>query len=488
MSGLKGRFLDELEDSLGIVDVGERNSVCKVVDTASKVAGIYYYNQANVSYERLPTGHFKIADSYTYAEELEVRQLANLGELSLDYVPNWSTHQSAKPFLKQYAILDAIINSKHKNIVLAIGRQFGKTWIGAMAALYYALNFDDFVIIWVVPNHAHIKKVLKDFEKYLDGGPAHIMNKSSGNQVIEFSSNRSRIEFRQTHASITTRGNTADIVIVDEAAFIPSDAYHKVVAPLTLVKGRKRIFLSSPFGKNWFYDLYLQAENTETSTISFTAKTEDNPMIALSEIKMAELTAPSEAFRQEYLAEFLDDGGSVFGGVHDFIIDVMRPEITPKLYAGIDYGKSNDYTVLTVLNSRGEMVDMHRFQLQDWTLINNKLHELLKQYEWPATYVETNGVGAVADYLLKNAEIKRRIWGWNTSAKSKEKMIQDLQMDLSNGQVKITNNDILIQEMNMFNFDIIAGHMRYRARPGHHDDCVMSLALANQARRLLHRV
>jgi len=261
-----------------------------------------------------------------------------------------------------------------------------------------------------------------------------------------------------------------------------------VVAPLTLVKGRKRIFLSSPFGKNWFYDLYLQGENTETSTICFTAKTADNPMVPVSEIKMAELTAPKEAFRQEYLAEFVDDGGSVFGGVDAFIIDVMRPEITPKLYAGIDYGKSNDYTVLTVLNSRGEMVDMHRFQLPDWTLINKKLHDLLKEYNWPATYVETNGVGAVADYLLQSADVKRRIWGWNTSAQSKEQMIQDLQMDLSNGQVKITNNAILIQEMNMFNFDIIGGHMRYRARTGHHDDCVMSLALANQARRLLHRV
>ena len=273
-------------------------------------------------------------------------------------------------------------------------------------------------------------------------------------------------------------------VFIDEAAFIDEEAYTKVLMPLTAIKGRKRIYMSSPAGKNWFYQLYLKGQDTEASTIAFTARTADNPLVAASEIELAEKMSPSDAFKQEYLAEFLEDGGAVFRGVPGCIIDVVQPEITKRMYAGIDYGKSNDFTVLTLLNGRGEMVDMHRFQAPEWDDINKKLIGLLKEYPNVKCYVETNGVGSVASYLIKESP-KQSIWPWNTNAKSKEKLIQDLQMDLGNGQVKITNNPTLIQEMNMFSFDIVGGHFRYGARAGYHDDCVISLALANQARRNL---
>ena len=50
--------------------------------------------------------------------------------------------------------------------------------------------------------------------------------------------------------------------------------------------------------------------------------------------------------------------------------------------------------------------------------------------------------------------------------------------DLEQGKVKV--NDITANEMNVFEYKISqSGHIKYEAQSGFHDDCIMSLAMAN---------
>lgn len=58
------------------------------------------------------------------------------------------------------------------------------------------------------------------------------------------------------------RGYTADIIIIDEAAYIerPRDVFAAIAPTLTRNKDAELVIASTPAGKaSWYYDMYLQA-------------------------------------------------------------------------------------------------------------------------------------------------------------------------------------------------------------------------------------
>ncbi|MFN5251411.1 MAG: hypothetical protein ACK5DE_10200, partial [Bacteroidota bacterium] len=72
-------------------------------------------------------------------------------------------------------------------------------------------------------------------------------------------------------------------------------------------------FISTPSGRNWFYDVYklgLSEEDEEWKAWHFT--TQDNETIDPKEIEAAKRTLSSFAFKQEYLSSFDNAGADVF--------------------------------------------------------------------------------------------------------------------------------------------------------------------------------
>ena len=57
-------------------------------------------------------------------------------------------------------------------------------------------------------------------------------------------------------------GEELDLLIIDEAANISQKIWFDYLLPTTASKTRqgKTIFISTPRGKNWFYDLYIKAK------------------------------------------------------------------------------------------------------------------------------------------------------------------------------------------------------------------------------------
>ena len=100
----------------------------------------------------------------------------------------------------------------------------------------------------------------------------------------------------------------------------------------------------------------------------------DNPYYDLNEIEDAKKTLPESIFRQEYEAEFIDDGGSVFENItqlstiNEFIVNKRSGE---RYFAGLDLARQNDYTVLTIINQRKEVVYVYRANKKSWESIVN---------------------------------------------------------------------------------------------------------------------
>jgi len=244
-----------------------------------------------------------------------------------------------------------------------------------------------------------------------------------------------------------------------------------------LVKGKKVLLISTPKGKNHFYQVFnLQEENPQYR--SFTMTSYHNPLINPSEIDDARKTLPDHVFRQEYMAEFLDGGASVFGELN--INDA--PENLYKHYAGLDVGRADDYTVLTIYNERGQMVFIERWRQMEWTNIVNHVVKHLNRFK-PQLLVEVNGVGdPILDLVRRQYKIGR-VEPFVTTSKSKQDIIEELIVANSNADVSFLNEAWLINELKMLTWEYNpkTRSVRYAAPAGFHDDGVMGSAIGYHA-------
>jgi len=125
--------------------------------------------------------------------------------------------------------------------------------------------------------------------------------------------NGARIYVRGADRPDTLRGVSLTYAVLDEVADIKPEAWEQVIrASLSDKKGRA-IFIGTPRGRNWFYDLFNLGKNeTDADWKSWHFTTKDNPMIDPDEIESAKKTLSSFSFKQEYMASFDTAGSDVF--------------------------------------------------------------------------------------------------------------------------------------------------------------------------------
>jgi len=81
------------------------------------------------------------------------------------------------------------------------------------------------------------------------------------------------------------------------------------------------LLVSTPKGRNWFYDLYTRGlDPLETDYASLTFPSNASPYFPEREWEEARRTLPEDVFRQEYEAEFLEDSAGVFRNIEGCLI------------------------------------------------------------------------------------------------------------------------------------------------------------------------
>lgn len=181
-------------------------------------------------------------------------------------------------------------------------------------------------------------------------------------------------------------------------------------------------------------------------------------------------------------------------------VRIYHPPLAREKYSiGVDTssGESSDYTVITVLDSAGVEVANWR-KKADENLISTVLYNLALAYNQAVIAIEITEMGRVVlrkiredynypHYLLyrdmtKAEKVKGQNlkFGWFTTGESRSRMLFELRSALYAGEVSISTINTIDE---MLHFTLVDG--KYQAQAGHHDDCIMSLAVAYQA--LLYR-
>ena len=385
-----------------------------------------------------------------------------------------STIKGYKPHSKQKEIHNSIINESYKYYILNIGRQFGKTMLGINQMLYWAINHKGCNIAWVTPIYKQSKKVFDEMEKVTKSSGLFEYNRSD----LTISGFNSQIQFFSGERPDNIRGNTFDYLIVDEMAFTRPELWSEVLSATVLVKGKKVIFISTPKGKNHFYQLSLQP-NYDNRYKYFHYSSYDNPMIDSEDLEERKRSLPKHIFEQEYLAKFIDNASGLFKNVDSCVIKTA--ERTQKLFGGLDIGRADDYTVLTILNKNYQMVYVQRWRQQEWSKIIDEVATKIREYN-AEIFVEVNNQGDVFFEMLQN-KVYNNVQPYVTTTATKPIMIEDLAVHFENKDIGILNENWLVDELNAFTYiyNEKTRRVQYGAPQGVHDDGVMSLALAVQS-------
>lgn len=384
-------------------------------------------------------------------------------------------------FKRQEEIVKSILGSKARYIALNASRQFSKSTILENVLMYRALNEKKIKCLYITPTYSLSKIVMnKLYANLVESKSVKSFNKSDN--LITFV-NGSEIYFRSGTNPDNIRGLSVQYVFIDESAFMLDDVW-QVTRPTMAVLGKQCLMASTPRGKQgFFYQSCQMGEAGDENYLYLYGHYRDNPFYNITDVEQAKLVLPYNVYQQEYEAEFLDDGGSVFQNVNMCQdIHTYKGYLNEGPYSiGIDLGRQSDFTVVTVLNRMNEVVDVLRINQKDWSVIIGEINSILRKYPNASIYCETNGIGDVVFDLLKKSN--NNIRPFLTTNESKNEIIEELILAFQLVNIHIPNKDLypaLHQELNTYTFTYSPKTRRiiYSAITGFHDDCVMSLAIA----------
>jgi predicted phage terminase large subunit-like protein len=195
--------------------------------------------------------------------------------------------------------------------VIAAGRRCGKSRLAATMLIIEGLRCPQgSAVLYVSPTMGQSRQIVWDL--LLDLGREVIQTSNVNNLDITLI-NGARIYVRGADRPDTLRGVSLTFAVLDEVADIKPQAWEQVIRASLSDKKGKAIFIGTPKGRNWFYDLWnLGQEGDDKDWKSWHFTTKDNPLIDRDEIESAKKTLSSFAFKQEYLASFSNAGSDVF--------------------------------------------------------------------------------------------------------------------------------------------------------------------------------
>ena len=368
-----------------------------------------------------------------------------------------------------------------------IGRRGGKTEFALNELIKEAIRIPG--LYWYVgPSYKQAKSIawvrLKNLLK-----PARDHWKFNENELYaENIHTGARIELKGADNEESLLGVGLKGVVMDESAMTKAIVWPRIIRPMLADAKGWAIFISTPKGMDWFYDLWMKGQDAnEKDWISWKYDTSINKYIDQEEIDAMKADMPERLFLQEVMAEFLDDSSGVFRGLKSCLAGELKVAIPGRFYTlGVDLAKSYDFTVLTVMDTvTRELVYFDRFNEISWKEQKTRILDIARTYNNALCVIDSTGIGDPIVEDLETSGVSLFYGndgkaGYQFTNKSKVKLINLLSIAIEQRLITIPKSlNVLIEELRVFEYTIgVAGAIKYQAPEGKHDDCVISLALA----------
>lgn len=323
---------------------------------------------------------------------------------------------------------------------------------------------------WVAPFHSTAKIA---FTRCKSSIPAGMYEANDSDQTITLI-NGSVIWFKSGEKPDSLYGEDVYAAVIDEASRVREESWHAVRSTLTATRGPVRIIGNVKGRKNWVYKLARQAQSGRAnwSWSKLTAyDAVDAGLLKIDEINDAKESLPDHVFKELYLAEPSEDGSNPFDirAIQDCIGKLGEG---PAKSFGWDLAKSVDWTVGIGLNQERQVCHFSRFQ-QPW---HSTVIRIRSETGRVNALVDSTGVG---DPILEELQQGGgNFEGFKFSSASKQQLMEGLVTVIQQRKITIPEGPI-VDELMEFEYEYSRTGVKYSAPAGLHDDCVMSLALAN---------
>lgn len=394
-----------------------------------------------------------------------------------------------------------ILADPHPYIVLTCGRRFGKDHIAAIRVISHSFSYSsprgNKLYAWLNPVYnPQGKESFRVFLQFAQSANLvkHVINTPPMEVHLV---NGDRITFFSADQPDNLRGGQYDGIIVNEAGFMHNleELWAGPIAAMLLDRSGWAYIMGTPNGKNAFHKFYLRGL-TETTQHgkpnqwkSFRFPTYANPFIKKESIDQFRDDLPEDLFKQEYLAEFLDSGGTVFKGLSAMRLRSQGLSLLPQAdgcRVGADLGRYRDWTVLTALSPDHKVVGFDRFKDLTWDMVEQRIVSFMARYRGRLIIDVSNQGEGVAERIAARG-IPTEMVKYNNRVKAQQ--VTNLQLLIEQGVMFVPppsygvdpSHDISTMwiELESYGYEITpSGNFRYTAPLGKTDDAVTSLMLA----------
>lgn len=372
--------------------------------------------------------------------------------------------------------------------IIVKARQIGYSQVFALEALYAAIHEPECTILLVSRSqdlavnllrycyltHANLRDA-----PALDKENESEMGLTNGSRIKSIPANRS-----------TGRGFAARRVYLDEFAYADyAEHIYQSIVP-TLSQGGSLTIGSTPNGiGNLFHQLYQSGDGFVKWTVPWhqcpAYYTDDERERGIAHDQAAWYRQERPAFTErawnaEYECSFAGSGGAVFRFVKERATATeQHSAIEGHSYVmGCDWGKTNDFTVLTIIDMvTKELVALDRFNQIDYAVQLGRLQALYDRFRPIVILAEQNSIGMPIIEQLWRMDLP--VQPFVTSNSTKARIIEDLLLAFEQATIQILDDPILIAELQAFAVGKTSlGLPQYGAPSGMHDDTVIATALA----------
>ena len=296
--------------------------------------------------------------------------------------------------------------------VVGAGRRFGKSFLSINEMAKFA-RFPNQRIMYLAVTHRQAKTVIwEDLKTQLI--ERRWVKKINESEMQIWLVNGSTITVRSAETKDALRGGKYDFIVLDEVADMDKDVWYSILRPTLSDRRGHAMFIGSPKGRNWFYDLWLQGGKLD-DWASFQYTTLDGGNVPLEEIEAAKRDMDQRTFEQEYLAQFVNYAGVIFYAFDDENIE-EHPGIedyTP-LHIGMDFNRSPITAAIATRTEDG----LHFFdEIEIYSSNTNEMCEEIRArygfgrqiYVYPdatGKRLNTNSNGISDHIILHNAGFK----------------------------------------------------------------------------------
>ncbi len=378
-----------------------------------------------------------------------------------------------------------IISNPARFKMLNWHRKARKTTLAISNLIRYAATFNH-VYWYVSPSYSAAKRTVWDdpeiLPRLLPGwadDTATWFKKNETELRIYFPKSGGSIYFIGADRPDLMRGPNPWGVVHDEFSVQRKEVWQDVVQPILLANPNAFAwFLFTPRGKNHAYDLMLQHESDPNWQIS-TVNCYQSGIFTPEQIEEMKAQMIPASFQQEFMCEFLEGEGSVFRHVKEVCNAQVKEPIPGHLYVmGVDLGKSQDYTVITVYDRKTNyQVYQERFNILEWPFQRAKIAHVSGKYNNALTVLDTTGIGGPIYDDLSRLGVPIQPFSFTNT--SKKEIIEKLSIYIEQKYIRMIPTQETLTEFDSYEIEYTpTGLVTYNARSGMHDDIVIAQALA----------